>query len=142
MVVIILELHQAPLSNYPNAFFFRTVWRSPELLAGLWSRWKHCCWRLLILLSLDLVFCRVRERYFQLFQKVECRYKSCRNTTRLCFIRILKMYSFTSHFFFLSPRPQAWDSSFRKKDCIVSLRGPFLWLFQHSHPDVYFSWIP
>lgn len=48
MVVIISELHQAPLSNQPNAFFFRTAWRSPELLAGLWSRHKYCCWRVLI----------------------------------------------------------------------------------------------
>lgn len=124
------------------SFFFRTAWRSPELLAGLWSRCKYCSWRLLILLSLNLVFCRGREKYYHLFQNVECRYQGCINTSRLFFIRILKMYSLTSHFFFLSPRPQAWDFSFRKKVWVVPLRGPFPWSLQHSYPDVSFTWIP
>lgn len=125
MVVIILELHQAPLSNYSNAFFFRTAWRSPELLAGLWSRCKYCCWRLLILLSLNLIFCTVREKYYHVFQNVQCRYKVCINTLRVCVIRILKMYSFTSHFSFSHRDPKVEIPLSEKKVWVFSLRSPF-----------------
>lgn len=125
MVVIILELHQAPLSNYSNAFFFRTVWRSPELLAGLWSRCKYCCWRLLILLSLNLVFCTAREKYYHLLLHIDSRYKGCINTSRLSFIRILKMYSFTSYFSFSHRHPKLEIPLSEKKVWVVSLRGPF-----------------
>lgn len=124
MVVIILELHQAPLSNYSNAFFFRTAWRSPELLAGLWSRCKYCCWRLLILLSLNLVFCRVREKYYHLLWHIECRYKGCINTSRLCSIGILIMYSFTSHFSFSHWDPKLKIPLSEKKSLGCLPKGP------------------